>query len=262
MNTTHWRRDPLAAACCAALAVTTAGATSAAAGIATVAWGSGCAPIVIPDDGAVRGMTAGTVDEFLGIPYAAPPTGRPAAAPPAAPGPVWGIRDTTQFAPSARSRRAPSQRPSRAFSEDCLYLTSRRPGRPSVATEPIGWRAVVTEVACGCRGRIDGGGLTEEGSSNYDGSELAAACAVVVTINYRLGALGFLAHPGAGLAAGWPGLELRFDGPAGGAALGARQHPPVRRLLDNVTIAGQLGRWSVGARPANLSRRARFLSAG
>jgi carboxylesterase type B len=37
---------------------------------------------------------------------------------------------------------------------------------------------------------IHGGGLTEEGSGNYDGTRLAAGGAVVVTINYRLGALG------------------------------------------------------------------------
>ena len=42
---------------------------------------------------------------------------------------------------------------------------------------------------------IHGGGFTEDGARNYDGSKLAADGAVVVTINYRLGALGFLAHP-------------------------------------------------------------------
>ena len=42
---------------------------------------------------------------------------------------------------------------------------------------------------------IHGGGLVQDGARNYDGTKLAADGAVVVTINYRLGALGFLAHP-------------------------------------------------------------------
>jgi para-nitrobenzyl esterase len=42
---------------------------------------------------------------------------------------------------------------------------------------------------------IHGGGLTQDSGRNYDGSKLAAEGTVVVTINYRLGALGFLAHP-------------------------------------------------------------------
>ena len=78
MNTTHWRRARLAAVCCAALAALTlaaAGATAATAGTRAAASGSGGAPIVTTGDGAVRGTTAGTVAEFLGIPYAAPPTG-------------------------------------------------------------------------------------------------------------------------------------------------------------------------------------------
>ncbi len=42
---------------------------------------------------------------------------------------------------------------------------------------------------------IHGGGLVQDGARNYDGTKLAADGVVVVTINYRLGALGFLAHP-------------------------------------------------------------------
>jgi para-nitrobenzyl esterase len=42
---------------------------------------------------------------------------------------------------------------------------------------------------------IHGGGFTQDADRNYDGSKLAGAGTVVVTINYRLGALGFLAHP-------------------------------------------------------------------
>ena len=77
MNTTHWRRAPLAACCAAlaALALAAAGATAATAGTRAVASGSGGAPIATTGDGAVRGVAAGSINEFLGIPYAAPPTG-------------------------------------------------------------------------------------------------------------------------------------------------------------------------------------------
>jgi para-nitrobenzyl esterase len=57
---------------------------------------------------------------------------------------------------------------------------------------------------------IHGGGLEQDGARNYDGAKLAADGAVVVTINYRLGALGFLAHPA---------LASRPGGPAGNYGL-------------------------------------------
>ncbi len=86
---------------------------------------------------------------------------------------------------------------------------------------------------------IHGGGFTEDGARNYDGSKLAADGAVVVTINYRLGALGFLAHPA---------LASRPGGPAGNyglmdqiAALRWVKRNIARFGGDphNVTIAGQ-----------------------
>ena len=86
MNTTRSRRASLAAACSAALAaltLTATGATAATVGAATAHPGSGGAPIVRTDDGFVRGTAAGAVDEFLGIPYAAPPTGNLRWRPPA-----------------------------------------------------------------------------------------------------------------------------------------------------------------------------------
>ena len=110
MNTTHWRRARLAAVCCAALAalaLAAAGATAATAGTRAVASGSGGAPIVTTDDGAVRGVAAGSINEFLGIPYAAPPTGHLRWRPPQPPAEWQGVRDATQFGPSCPQTASP-----------------------------------------------------------------------------------------------------------------------------------------------------------
>ena len=84
---------------------------------------------------------------------------------------------------------------------------------------------------------IHGGGLVQDGARDYDGSKLAADGVVVVTINYRLGALGFLAHP-----------ALASHGAAGNYGLMDQQAALrwVQRNIarfggdpGNVTIAGQ-----------------------
>jgi para-nitrobenzyl esterase len=239
MNTTHRRRAPLAAVCCAALAALTlaaAGATAATAGTRAAASGSrsGGAPIVTTGGGAVRGTTAGTVDEFLGIPYAAPPTGNLRWRPPAPPDEWRGVRDTTQFAPSCPQPPSPFAPPG-PFSEDCLYLNVYTPNRDADHRLLRGGDEGGLPVLVW----IHGGGLTEDASRNYDGSRLAADGTVVVTINYRLGALGFLAHPA---------LASRPGGPAGNYGL-MDQQAALRWVRDNiaqfggdphnVTIAGQ-----------------------
>ena len=146
MNTIHWRRARLAAACCSALTALTlgaAGVTAAAAGAATAASGSGGAPVVPTGGGAVRGMTAGTVEEFLGIPYAAPPTGSLRWRPPAPPAHWRGVRDATQFAPSCPQPPARSRRPARSARTACTSTCPRRRG-PAVTC------AAVTRAAGRC----------------------------------------------------------------------------------------------------------------
>ena len=186
---------------------------------------AGAAPRANIDDGVVRGAAVPGGYAFRGLPYAAAPVERlrwRAPRPPAA----WrGVRDATEFAPSCPQAPSPSEPPG-PQSEDCLYLNvstptlSRHAGRPVLV-----W--------------IHGGGLTQDGARNYDGSQLAADGAVVVTINYRLGALGFLAHPA---------LAPRPGGPAGNYGLMDQRAALlwVRRNIarfggdpDNVTIAGQ-----------------------
>lgn len=260
MNTTHWRRAPLAAACCAALAaltLATAGATAATAGSRTAAAGSrsGGAPIMTTDDGAVRGATAGSINEFLGIPYAAPPTGNLRWRPPQPPAEWRGVRDATQFAPSCP--QPPSLfAPPGAFSEDCLYLNVYTPALPNSDVRSGGRHSRPVLVW------IHGGGLTEEAGRNYDGSKLAADGTVVVTINYRLGALGFLAHPA---------LASRPGGPAGNYGL-MDQQSALRWVRENiaqfggdphdVTIAGQsAGGLSVLAQMVSRGSRGLFQKA-
>ena len=109
---------------------------------------------------------------------------------------------------------------------------------------------------------IHGGGFTQDGARNYDGTKLAADGIVVVTINYRLGALGFLAHPA---------LASRPGGPAGNYGLMDQQAALrwVQRNIAqfggdprNVTIAGQsAGGLSVLAHLVS-PRLARALPAG
>jgi len=167
----------------------------------------------------VVGATQPTVRVFKGIPYAAPPLGenRWRAPQPAA---KWdGVRNADAFgapcvagAPFAgrggggarggARGGAPGQTPPAsaepprepARSEDCLYLnvwtsaTSANDKRPVML-----W--------------IYGGGFTggSGGMAWYDGENLAAKGPVIVTINYRLGSLGFFAHPDLAKEAGHPG---------------------------------------------------------
>jgi para-nitrobenzyl esterase len=145
------------------------------------------APVVGTSGGAVRGVDAGTTDRFLGIPYAAPPVG-PLRWRPPQPAATWhGVRAATAFAPHCAQ-------PAGAFgkastSEDCLYLNVFAPSGHVNRNLPVMFW-------------IHGGALVTGESDDYDPTNLVRDGAVVVTINYRLGALGFLAHPA---LAGRPG---------------------------------------------------------
>src|SRR5215831_13750900 len=138
-------------------------------------------PVVGTANGPVRGLANGTVNEFLGIPYAAPPVGALRWQPPQ-PAASWsGVRDATQFAPHCPQPATPFGRAS--TSEDCLYLNVFTPIHKQTGSHfPVMvW--------------IHGGALVTGESDDYDPAALAADGVTVVTINYRLGALGFLAHP-------------------------------------------------------------------
>lgn len=142
----------------------------------------GRSAIVHTDLGLVRGTQAGGARSFLGIPYAAPPVGSLRWRPPQ-PAAAWhGIREATSFAPHCAQPPTSFGVPS--TNEDCLYLNVYAPAsrRPGVAFAPVMvW--------------IHGGALVTGESDDYNPARLVDRGVIVVTINYRLGALGFLAHP-------------------------------------------------------------------
>src|SRR5580658_3556087 len=101
MKTTRARRVRRAAFCAvSAVSVAVAALAASAAGAVASPASGGANPIVRTDDGFVRGAAGSGVDSFLGVPYAAPPTGNLRWRPPQ-PAAAWtGVRDATQFGPS------------------------------------------------------------------------------------------------------------------------------------------------------------------
>jgi para-nitrobenzyl esterase len=125
---------------------------------------------------------------FRGVPYAAPPVGDLRWRDPQPPTSWAGVRDARTFGarcmqPAGNvSGRVPDAISSLAVGEDCLYLNVW-----TAASSPRDRRPVIVW--------IHGGSFIISTGAQFDGSALARQGAVVVTFNYRLGALGFLAHP-------------------------------------------------------------------
>jgi para-nitrobenzyl esterase len=152
------------------------------------------AAVVATQSGRLHGAAAdatGAVTVYRGIPYAAPPVGALRWREPQPPIAWSGIREALVDAPGCMQVVGPNRLPWTAefmhhgpVSEDCLYLNLWTPARAAAARLPV----LVF---------IYGGGFSEGSVSVplYDGVELARSNLIVVTINYRLGAFGFLAHP-------------------------------------------------------------------
>ncbi|MCU0662107.1 MAG: carboxylesterase family protein [Myxococcota bacterium] len=138
---------------------------------------------VLTQLGPVRGTVEGESRRFLGIPYAAAPIGENRFAPPRPASPWTQERDATVAGPVCPQADMLSE--AILGEEDCLTLNIFTPAMTSL--EP---RAVMVYFH---------GGVFVQGSGSdpmYDGSELAArGDVIVVTLNYRIGALGFLSHP-------------------------------------------------------------------
>jgi carboxylesterase type B len=143
----------------------------------------------IPDAGRVLGKRVAGVDFFGGLPYAAPPVGNLRWAPPE-PAAPWAPAklDATQFGPDCWQVVDPLLNPGadeRQMSEDCLYLNIYAPAGAS-SSHKSNWKPVMVW--------LHGGAFQQGGARRpeYDGRRLAERGTVVVTLNYRLGALGFL----------------------------------------------------------------------
>jgi para-nitrobenzyl esterase len=147
---------------------------------------------VMTRNGLVKGAVndSETVVMFKGIPYGAAPVGDLRWSEPQPPVPWEGVKDATQFCASCiqlNNRRLPwtdEYMIPGATSEDCLFLNIWTPAKTATDNLPVMvW--------------IHGGGLREGSGSIdvYDGEELAKKGIIVVNINYRVGLLGFLAHP-------------------------------------------------------------------
>lgn len=135
--------------------------------------------------GQVQGKKSEDVFVWKGIPYAKPPVGRLRFRRPERPDDWNGIRDATEFGPSAMQPKSEMMRflgdSPEGSNEDCLYLNIWSPGADDQRRPVMVW--------------IHGGAfMYGSGSSEaYDGTSFArTGDVVVVTLNYRLGAFGFL----------------------------------------------------------------------
>jgi para-nitrobenzyl esterase len=140
------------------------------------------------EQGDVVGTHGDGLYRFLGVPYAEAPVGDLRWRAPAPPAPWQGLRPAAGFGAACPQRGgALGDLRVAEHSEDCLFLNVWTRTLQRGADQPVMvW--------------IHGGGnLAGAGSEDlYDGAQLAARGATVVTCNYRLGAFGFLAHPNFG----------------------------------------------------------------
>jgi len=182
--------------------------------------------VVGTTSGPVRGIIEPGLRVFEGVPYAAASVGPLRWQPPEVPVPWTSVRDATK--PGLRCIQDTRVDPDYGLgtSEDCLNLTVWTPdgATPETPRPVMVW--------------IHGGGFLNGSSDIYNAKWLATrGDIVVVTVNYRLGALGFLAHP-----------ALGSDGDQGNYGL-ADQQAALRWVRDNivgfggdpakVTIAGE-----------------------
>ena len=140
------------------------------------------AGIVKIDAGSVSGLEQNGLRVYTGIPFAAPPTVELRWKPPAPVQPWDGVKETKVFSPACPQPAAAG--PGLPMSEDCLYLNVWTPAKSADEKLPV-----MIFFYGGAFGKIAGS------MPAYNGTALAKKGIIVVTPNYRVGALGFLAHP-------------------------------------------------------------------
>ncbi|XP_066049853.1 neuroligin-1 isoform X2 [Chamaea fasciata] len=186
-------------------------------------------PVVTTNFGKIRGIKKelnneilGPVIQFLGVPYAAPPTGERRFQPPEPPSPWADTKNTTQFAPVCPQNIIEGRLPEVMLpvwftnnldvvstyvqdqNEDCLYLNIYVPTEDGPLTkkqtDDLGDNDGAEDEDIRDSGGpkpvmvyIHGGSYMEGTGNLYDGSVLASyGNVIVITVNYRLGVLGFL----------------------------------------------------------------------
>ena len=148
------------------------------------------APLVKTAYGPIEGYRTNGLEIFKGIPFAAPPVGELRWKAPQPPAPWKEVKQCTAFGPSpVQAPPVPFMFWSKEFlipaepiSEDCLYLNVWTPERKTKKPVLV---------------YIYGGGFRSGGSACpiYDGEAMAKKGIVFVSVNYRVGSFGFLAHP-------------------------------------------------------------------
>lgn len=192
---------------------------------------------------------SGGLSRYLGIPYAAPPVGVHRWAPPAPVKPWKGVRPAREYGPQCLQPR-PLNRfyvtPRGNQSEDCLSLN-------------VWTRATSTDAGLPVIVWIHGGALVEGASGLYPGDVLTQKGVVLVTVNYRLGPLGFFAHPALSAEGGG------YSGNQGYRDQLAALHWVRNNIRafggdpDNVTVAGEsAGAWGVNVLQASPLARGLF----
>ncbi|MFD7334503.1 carboxylesterase/lipase family protein [Streptomyces violascens] len=141
-------------------------------------------PVVTTGQGRLAGQPHDDAEEFLGIPYAAPPVGNRRFRPPESPARWSGTRDAVHQAPACTQFSPFGLRDPQDTSEDCLYLDVYRPRntRPGDRLPVLFW--------------MHGGAYSQGTGAQFGGRTMADLThTIVVSINYRLGRLGYLAVP-------------------------------------------------------------------
>ncbi|HEU4618275.1 MAG TPA: carboxylesterase/lipase family protein [Gammaproteobacteria bacterium] len=133
--------------------------------------------------GRLAGTESGGVVAFKGIPFAAPPVGELRWKAPQPVRPWSGVKQAASFGPACMQASSPYS-PVASMGEDCLYLNVWTPAKTAAEKLP---------VMVWIYGGAFAGGATS--LPTYDGTRLAQKGVVLVSVAYRLGPFGFLAHP-------------------------------------------------------------------
>lgn len=141
--------------------------------------------VVMTKSGPVQGTIESTFRVFKGIPYAAPPVGSQRFQPPG-PAPTWSaVRDASRPGKDCIQGSAGNPDNARHNDENCLTLNVWTPPADGEKRPVMVW--------------IHGGGFVAGSGKIYDSQWMVErGDIIVVTVNYRLGSLGFLAHPALG----------------------------------------------------------------